>query len=107
MTSAVPDTMAGGLPPLPPVGASPRMVRAALHPEHHEAFDRAFRAALDEAGRELDLQPVHEVVEHWRRRAWITRDPEQHRRIVRGAVEELTGNAPPDGESTGASEARL
>jgi len=107
MTSAVPDTMAGELPPLPLVGASPRVVRAALHPEHHEAFDRAFRAALDEAGRELDLQPVHEVSEHWRRRAWITRDREQHRRIVREAVEELTGNAPPDSEATQASEARL
>jgi Family of unknown function (DUF6247) len=107
MSSAAPDTMAGELPPLPPIGASPRAVRAALHPEHREEFDRAFRAALDEAGRELDLQPVHEVVEHWRRRAWITRDREQHRRIVREAVEELRGEAPPDSESTRASEARL
>ncbi|WP_433784437.1 DUF6247 family protein [Actinomycetospora sp. CA-101289] len=107
MTSAAPDTRAGELPPLPRVGASPRAVRAALHPEHHEAFDRAFRAALDEAERELDLQPVHEVVEHWRRRAWITRDREQYRRIVREAVEESTGEAPPESESTRASEARL
>ena len=107
MSSAAPETMAGELPPLPPVGASPRVVRAGLHPEHHEAFDRAFRAALDEAGRELDLQPVHEVAEHWRRHAWITRDREQHRRIVREAVEELTGEPPPGGESTRASEARL
>jgi hypothetical protein len=107
MSSAAPDTTTGELPPLPRVGASPRGVRAALHPEHHEAFDRAFRAALDEAGRELDLQPVHEVVEHWRRRAWITRDREQHRRIVREAVAELTGTAPPDSEPTQTSEARL
>ncbi|PVZ11024.1 DUF6247 family protein [Actinomycetospora cinnamomea] len=106
-SNAVSDPSSGELPALPRVGASPRQVRAALRPEHHESFDRALRDALEEAARELDLGPVHTVVEHWRRRAWITRDREQHRRIVREAVEELTGKAPPEDASTRASEARL
>ncbi|MEJ2862836.1 DUF6247 family protein [Actinomycetospora flava] len=108
MSSARPETpLREGLPPLPRAGATPRAVRDALHPEHREAFDRAFRAALETAERELDLQAIHETVEYWRRRAWITRDPEEHRRVVREAVTALTGEMPPDDEPTDISERRL
>ncbi|TDQ61160.1 hypothetical protein EV188_103667 [Actinomycetospora succinea] len=79
----------------------------ALHPEHREEFDHAFRAALDEAARDLDLTVVHQTVEYWRRRAWITRDRDEHRRVVRDAVTQLTGEAPPDDEPTDVSERRL
>jgi Family of unknown function (DUF6247) len=40
--------------------------------------------ALVEAGQELDLAPVHAVLEHWRMRAWMTRD--RARTSVRCAV---------------------
>lgn len=95
------------LPPLPLPGAPPREIRAALRPEFREQFDQDYRAALDEAGRTLDLAGVHDTVEHWRMRAWITRDPEQHRRVVRRAAELLTGQAPPPDESAIATESRL
>jgi hypothetical protein len=107
MGSAVSGAAASELPPLPRPGASPRAVREALRPEYRESFDRAFRHALDRAGQELELQVVHETVEYWRRRAWITRDEGEHRRIVREAVEELTGEAPPEDEPTVVSEGRL
>ncbi|MGH7744912.1 MAG: DUF6247 family protein, partial [Candidatus Dormibacteria bacterium] len=37
------------LPSLPLPGAQPRDIRAALHPEYREEFDRDYRAALAEA----------------------------------------------------------
>lgn len=95
------------LPPLPLPGASPREVRAALRPEFRERFDEDYRVALAEAGRTLELAGVHETVEHWRMRAWITRDPEQHRRVVRRAAELLTGEEPPVAEPVAVTESRL
>lgn len=95
------------LPPLPPVGASPREVRAALHPEYRADFDRDYRAALDEAAVSLELGGVQEVVEHWRMRCYVTRDKQDHRRMVRKAVELLTGEVPPEDEPTEVTESRL
>ena len=95
------------LPPLPLPGASPREIRAALRPEFRAEFDRDYQDALAEAGRTLELTGVHEVLEHWRTRSWITRDPAEHRRLVRRAAELLTGTAPPADESVAATEARL
>src|SRR5215468_7935149 len=65
------ETTTVDLPPLPKPGASPGEIRAALWPD--------YRAALEEAGQELDLAPVHAVLEHWRMRAWMTRDRATHR----------------------------
>jgi hypothetical protein len=95
------------LPPLPLPGAIPREIRAALRPEFREQFDQDYRAALAEASRTLDLAGVHDTVEHWRVRAWITRDPKQHRRVVRRAAELLTGEAPPADEPVSVTESRL
>jgi hypothetical protein len=95
------------LPPLPLPGATPREVRAALRPEYREQFDQDYRSALDEAGRTLELAGVLDTVEHWRTRAWITRHPDEHRRIVRRAAELVTGQAPPADEPTAITEARL
>ena len=104
-TAAVPDD--SGLPPLPLVGASPAEVRAALHPEYRADFDRAYLAALEEAGRTLELSGIHGAVEHWRQRAWVTRDRDQHRRVVRRAFELLTGHPPPEDEPVEVAEARI
>jgi hypothetical protein len=95
------------LPPLPQPGAKPREIRAALHPEHRDEFDRDYQEALAEAGRSLDLEGVFDVLEHWRMRSWITRDKQQHRRVVRRAVELLTGQQPPADEPVAITEARL
>lgn len=95
------------LPPLPLPGATPREVRAALRPEYREQFDQDYRAALDNAAQTLELGDVLDTVEHWRTRAWITRDPAEHRRVVRRAAELLTGQAPPEGEPVAVTEARL
>jgi hypothetical protein len=95
------------LPPLPLPGATPREVRAALRPEYREQFDQDYRAALEEAARTLELAEVLDAVEHWRTRAWITRDPAEHRRVVRRAAELLTGQAPPVDEPVAVTEARL
>ncbi|MGD9530136.1 MAG: DUF6247 family protein [Dehalococcoidia bacterium] len=101
--------VAGGaaLPPRPLPGASPREIRAALRPEYLPEFDQDYQAALDEAGRSLDLAGVHAVLEHWRTRSWITRDPAEHRRLVRRASLLLTGTEPAAGESVAVTETRL
>lgn len=91
--------------PLP--GASPREIRAALHPDDRDDFNWDFQAALAEAGRSLDLSGVHEMLEHWRYRCWITRDKQQFRAVVRAAVENLTGQQPPVDEPVAVTEARL
>jgi hypothetical protein len=95
------------LPPLPLPGASPREIRSALRPEFRGEFDRDYQAALTEAGRSLELAGVHEVLEHWRIRSWITRDPGEHRRLVRRAAELLTGSELPADESAAVTESRL
>jgi Family of unknown function (DUF6247) len=95
------------LPPLPLAGATPREIRAALHPEFRAEFDRDYQGALAEAGRSLDLSGLHETIEHWRHRSWITRDREKHRRVVRRAAELLSGDEPPAEEPVEVTEARL
>jgi hypothetical protein len=95
------------LPPLPLPGATPREVRAALRPEYREHFDRDYRASLEEAARTLELADVLDTVEHWRTRAWITRDQAEHSRVVRRAAELLTGQTPPADEPVAVTEARL
>lgn len=102
---ATPDGPA--LPPLPLPGAAPREIRAALHPQFREDFDRDYQAALAEAGHSLDLAGVHDTVERRRRRSWITRDQPQYRQVIRRAVELLTGAEPPADEPVAVTEARL
>ncbi|WP_425424154.1 DUF6247 family protein [Sporichthya polymorpha] len=77
------------------------------HPEYRDAFDRDYRAALDQAAESLDLAPVMDAVENWRLRSWVTRDPAEHRRVVRRAAELLTGVVPPEDEPVAVTEARL
>lgn len=95
------------LPGLPLAGATPREIRDALHPDYRDAFDRDYQAALEEAGVSLELAGVLEVVENWRMRAWVTRDPDEHRWMVRRAAELLTGEVPPEGEPVAVTESRL
>lgn len=96
-----------GLPPLPPPGAAPREIRDALHPQFRDAFDRDYATAIREAAESFELEGLLAVVENWRVRAWVTRDPDEHRKMVRRAAELLTGEAPPEDEPVAVTESRL
>ena len=45
---------------------------AALTPEDAERFGGEWRGALSRAGESLDLAEVFEVLDRWRRVAWLT-----------------------------------
>ena len=107
MSTAPVGNGGAALPPLPLPGASPREIRAALRPEFRPEFDRDYQAALAEAGRTLELGGVQDVLEHWRMRSWITRDPSEHRRLVRRAAELVSGTEPPADEPVAVTESRL
>ncbi len=91
---------------MPRPGCLAGQIRAALHPEYRDEFDRDYRAAVEEAGRSLDLAELPAVVESWRRRCCFTRDREGHRQAMRRAVELLTGVLPPEDEPVAVTEAR-
>ena len=74
------------------------MVREWLLPEDRDRFVGEYEAALDEARRSLELEPVHDVIERWRRIAVLQTDPTAFRRSVRRAAELMTGEPTPDEE---------
>jgi hypothetical protein len=93
------STSAAGSAPHPLLpGASPATIRSFLLPEDRPTFVEAYEAALDQARRSLDLAPVHEVVEDWRRVALVQADPVRFRRDVHRAAEIVTGEPVRDGE---------
>lgn len=108
MTAAAahPPGGAGG-PPF--ADASPARVRAALIPEEADEFDRQWREAMARATESLDLTEVLELLEGWRRVAWMTSEagPEGHRRMYRRAAARLTGQDIPPGEPLTRTKARL
>lgn len=72
---------------------SPGGVRAALAGRDREEFERDYRAALDRAGSDFDLGPVHEVVERWCQVAVAAADrPAQQRMLA--AVDALRAGRP-------------
>ena len=78
--------------------ASPADVRAALIPEEAAEFDRQWREVVARATQQLDLTEVLEVLEAWRRVAWITvtNGPDRHRRMLASVAERLrTGDRHP------------
>lgn len=52
--------------------ATPAQIRDALTPPDAAEFDRQWREVMHQATDRLDLTPVHEVLESWRRVAWLT-----------------------------------
>lgn len=97
------------IPAIPPLleGAGPRAIRAALLAEEREEFDRAYRRALAEAADTLELAGVLEVLEHWRRRAIISADPQAYRRMLRRAAQMLSGAEVPEDEPLAQLKERL
>jgi hypothetical protein len=60
----------------------PRSIRGLLLPEEAGDFDRDFRAAMAQATETLDLTPVLQLLERWRRVAESSRDAQAHRRML-------------------------
>lgn len=87
-------------------GASPAAIHAALFAEDRAAFLTAYEAALDRARSMLELAPVLEVLEEWRRRAVLQSDPDAFRRSVRRAAEFFTGEPVPQDEPFETTRAR-
>lgn len=98
MTAHASDTQPPGAHPLAP-GASPRAIRTALLEADRDAFDDAYRAALQEARERLDLTELFETLEQWRRVAALQHDRENFRAVARRAAELRTGEPVPEGES--------
>jgi hypothetical protein len=108
MTAAAARPPGGpGRPPF--ADASPARVRAALIPEEAAEFDRQWREAMTRATESQDLTEVLELLEGWRRVAWMTTEagPEAHRRMYRSAAARLTGQDIPAGEALTRTKARL
>ncbi len=79
-------------PARPPFAdAIPAQIRGALASQDAAGFDRQWREGMNRATDRLDLSEVHEVLESWRRIAWLTavRGPEGYRRTVASAEQRL------------------
>lgn len=103
MGYGVPMTAAAAYPMpeprrMPFADASPAEVRAALIPEEVPDFDQSWRAAMAKATEAVDLTPVFETLDHWRRHAWTAQalGVDDYRRMLARAEYTLrTGNPPP------------
>ncbi len=89
MTAASAGSPQPGRPPF--VDATPTQIRDALTPEDVAEFDRQWREVMNQATDRLDLSEVHEVLESWRRIAWLTvvRGPQGYRRTMASAEQRL------------------
>src|SRR5688500_1984215 len=77
--------------------ATPAQIRAALGDEEAAEFARQWGNVLDRAKDRLDLSEVHEVLDAWRRIAWLTRElgAEGYRRMLADAEDRArTGERP-------------
>jgi len=78
--------------------ASPAQVRAALTAADAAAFDRQWRDVMAKATRELDLTEVLDILEAWRRVAWVTTatGADRYHTIMQAAERRRrTGERPP------------
>jgi hypothetical protein len=92
------------IPPLPE-GAGPRAIRAALIAEEREVFDQEYRQALAEAAE--TLAGMLGTLEHWRRRAIMSADPQAYRRMLRRAAYLLSSEDGPEDEPLAQLKERL
>lgn len=71
--------------------ATPTQIRDALTPEDVTEFDRQWRAVMNQATDRLDSSDVHQVLESWRRIAWLTlvRGRQGYRRTMALAEQRL------------------
>jgi Family of unknown function (DUF6247) len=65
--------------------AAPAAIRAGLLAEEIGDFDREYRQVMADATETLDLRPVLEMLERWRRVVVSSHDPQAHRRMLAAA----------------------
>lgn len=89
----MPDAAAtGGTGPVGSELDSVRAIRAALLAEEVPVFDAEFRTVMAEAAEALDLGPVVQLLQHWRRIAAATvADPAAHARMLAAAADIAAG----------------
>jgi hypothetical protein len=92
VTAAFAASAGSSQPGRPPfIDATPAQIRDVLAPEDAAEFDRQWRDVMEAATDRLDLSEVHEVLESWRRIAWLTavRGPLGYRRTMAAAEQRL------------------
>ena len=104
MTAALPHHDSAGHPLA--AGASPAVIRQWLADRDAQRFVGEYEQAIDEARASLELAPVVEVIERWRRIAILQTDPEAYRRTIRRAAELATGQPSPEDEPIEVSAAK-
>ncbi|MFP5346329.1 MAG: DUF6247 family protein [Actinomycetes bacterium] len=69
--------------------ATPAQIRGALGDQEAVEFSRQWRTVMDRARDRLDLSEVHDVLEAWRRVAWLTSElgTEGYRAMLSSAEE--------------------
>ena len=95
MTARAHDVAGRGAPFLAPPGPDLQAIRAALLPEDVAAFDQEFRAVMAEATASMNLSGVTAFLERWRRVAWSSGDPDEHRAMLGRAGQLLAGQHVP------------
>jgi Family of unknown function (DUF6247) len=90
---------AGASPPSrrPFADATPAQIRDALGDQEALEFARQWRGAMDRARDRLDLAEVHDVLEAWRRIAWLIAElgTTGYREMISSAEERVrTGERP-------------
>lgn len=91
MTARAHDVTGRGAPFLAPPGQDLQAIRASLLPEDVTAFDQEFRTVMEEATASMSLSALASFVERWRRVAWSSRDPEEHRAMLGQAGKLVAG----------------
>ena len=95
MTARAHDVTGRGAPFPAPPGPVLQAIRAALLPEDVAGFDQEFRAVMAEAAASVNLSGVAAFLERWRRVAWSSGDPEEHRAMLDRSAQLLAGQDVP------------
>ncbi|SRR6266446_7062739 len=95
MTARAHDVTGRGAPFLASPSPDLDAIRAALLPEDVAGFDQEFRTVMAEATASMDLSAVAAFLERWRRVAWSSGDPEEHRAMLDRAGKLLAGQHVP------------
>jgi hypothetical protein len=95
MTARAHDVTGRGAPFPGPPSPDLQAIRAALLPEDVAAFDQEFRAVMAEATTSMNLSGVTAFLERWRRVAWSSGDPGEHRAMLGRAGQLLAGQHVP------------
>ena len=70
--------------------STPAELRATIIEDHVPVFDAAWKQVLAEAAGSYDLADVEEMLNSWRRTAWIQHDREAYWRTMRSAARTLS-----------------